>query len=634
MNSRAIRMVAFGLLMAAFAVAPTEVRAQVPAALEVLAAEYHESEGLLSIQLRAGGSRDVPVEQLTVLVDGVPRTVQADAVRATERPTVLLVIDTSGSMSGTPIAAARDAGRSLVQQLSGDDPVGLLTFANVPALRAPIGTPLATVGTALSSLSASGETALYDALTMGLEVLGSAPAPRAMILLSDGEESGASVASIEDVWQAIAETDVVIHSFALGDEAPGEFLRALSDRTDGSFWSVASDSALEQLFVALGGRLGASRSAAVQVPGLAVGDHDVTVRARVDGRLVEADATFTVRPAVVLTLSAGTPSEPSAPLQVDIAVSSTTAVNLTATLVDTIGAVTLAGTRAIVDPWVLAPGEYQLVVEAWLMGTLVAGEAVPIVVPTLSPSLEVTRTMDGAWRALGRMQPEHRDASAAARLVAMAEGAVIGESTGRELLFTPPESATDLVVELQRSSGDAVLSERFSLQAAGGATSDGSLPLVLVVLAGVGVTAAGGALAWWRRRQRRPAEVRPLVRRIPVVDRTEMTAQGRPTMQGVLQVVGPDDSLRVFTLGARPLRAGTTTDSDIQISGEGVRADHARFSLTPNGDLRVHGMGDRGARPYEGPSDDDWIVLRPGEEVAIGGWRFSFSIAGAESEAS
>src|SRR3546814_2911318 len=104
----------------AVAIAPGVGQAQeAPGAqLEILGADYDHASGTLHVQLRADGARDQAVEDLTVLVDSVPRSIlPTEAEEATAR-TVLLAIDVSGSMVGGPMASASEAGASLVDRKS------------------------------------------------------------------------------------------------------------------------------------------------------------------------------------------------------------------------------------------------------------------------------------------------------------------------------------------------------------------------------------------------------------------------------------------------------------------------------------------------------------------------------------
>ena len=624
-STRWLTVLTILLTCAILVVTPSSVTAQAPGALEILSVEYDANSGLVSIRLRAEGSRDVPVEQLTVLVNAVPRSAVSDERFSPARPSVLLAIDTSGSMAGRPIAAARNAALVFLAQLSEDDPVGLLTFANQPVLQVPVTSHGAQQSAALASLVASGETALHDAIILGLETLAGSPSPRALVLLSDGEESGVSTSTVEDVLAAIDTSNVVIHSFALGTEAPGEFLRNLSNRTDGSFWSVADDEALEELFLALGGRIGASRSAVVRVPGLTVGEHHVTVRARVAGQLAEAIVPFTVHPSVSLNVTPGATPTDGSPITFEVALATTASAHVTVALLGGQGAASLAGTRIFVDPWTVEPGVYSLLVEVHIGGTVVAEQALEVTVPAVAPRLSVARLANGDWRAAGQAQ-------GGSALVAIADGEEIARSEAGTLTFTPPVEAAALTVRLQDARGAAMLDESYNLQAQTGTAKSSPIPILLGI--GAAIVFAGGFLAWRRRNTRRAPEVRPLVRKRSGSDTARRPSSLEATTpRAWLQVTQPDGQARQFPLGARPLLAGSTPSADIRLEGPGIRPDHARFSLTPAGDLRIHGVGERGVRPYEAGTDDQWIVVRPGEEVAIAGWLFRLAAADPEQEA-
>src|SRR5690606_19218750 len=96
----------------------------------------HDPAGTLSVGIRAAGSREVNVQSLTMFIDGIPITLDLSERQVTEDLAVLLAIDTSGSMNGAPIVAAQESARLLIQQLSSEDRVGVLSFGStisVPA---------------------------------------------------------------------------------------------------------------------------------------------------------------------------------------------------------------------------------------------------------------------------------------------------------------------------------------------------------------------------------------------------------------------------------------------------------------------------------------------------------------------
>ena len=104
-----------------------------------------------------------------------------------------LVVDTSGSMHGDPLAHARAACEVVVGLLGAQDQLAIVTFGTHAALLHGL-TPVdaagrATVGRALATLATDGNTNLHGGLQVAAGVLATAPAGlrRAIVLLSDGQ---------------------------------------------------------------------------------------------------------------------------------------------------------------------------------------------------------------------------------------------------------------------------------------------------------------------------------------------------------------------------------------------------------------------------------------------------------------
>jgi tight adherence protein B len=103
---------------------------------------------------------------------------------------VVLAIDTSGSMQGSAIAAARNAAEEFVQKMPAGTQVAVLGFSGAPYVVSPFTTDQRALTTAIAGLQANGETALYDAVTMGAAQLATTGgARRALVLLSDGGDT-------------------------------------------------------------------------------------------------------------------------------------------------------------------------------------------------------------------------------------------------------------------------------------------------------------------------------------------------------------------------------------------------------------------------------------------------------------
>ena len=227
-----------------------------------------------------------------------PTLVTADA---TQQATVMLAIDVSGSMVSTDVdptrlAAAQKSARSFLDALPKSVKVGLVAFSTEARLVAPPTTDRRVVRTALSSLSASGATAMGDAITVAVSAAspptdasgaspttattapGGTPAPtpptRIVVLLSDGKNTiGADPLNS---LGAAKQFGVPIDTIALGTpdgvanipDGQGimavvpvppdpETLKAVADRTGGKFFSAPSANDLKTIYAGLGSKIGA-----------------------------------------------------------------------------------------------------------------------------------------------------------------------------------------------------------------------------------------------------------------------------------------------------------------------------------------------------------------------------------------
>ncbi|MFD1723089.1 VWA domain-containing protein [Amnibacterium endophyticum] len=217
-----------------------------------------------------------------------------------ERATVLVAIDTSGSMlaedvSPTRIDAAKAAAASFVEDLPDSFNVGVVSFAGGAQVVAPATTDHAEVAERIRGLRLSGGgTAIGEAVHASVaEVLriaaegedGAAAAaptptpgageeapatiPARLVLLSDGENT--SGRSPQDAAQAAAEAEMPVSTIAYGtpdgyilgmngarQQVPvdEDALRELATSTDGRFYAAGSDEQLRQVYEDIGSSIG------------------------------------------------------------------------------------------------------------------------------------------------------------------------------------------------------------------------------------------------------------------------------------------------------------------------------------------------------------------------------------------
>ena len=113
---------------------------------------------------------------------------------------VLLVVDTSGSMRGAPLEAAKAAAAGFLAALPPTTRTAVMGFAAVPGEAGDFSEDPADAAADLARLQAGGETALYDAVTAALDAVEADGQGRPFIvLLSDGGDTASTLALADAV---------------------------------------------------------------------------------------------------------------------------------------------------------------------------------------------------------------------------------------------------------------------------------------------------------------------------------------------------------------------------------------------------------------------------------------------------
>lgn len=132
-----------------------------------------------------------------------------------------IVLDTSGSMAGEKMSAARGAiERFLLDLLGVDDEVFLYAFSSRVDLVHEWTTDRDRVAASLRRVQASGGTAMYDAVVEAVPMAqGGQNRKKAVVVISDGNDTN-SRADVRDVRQIVRETEVLV--YAVGIDGHGE----------------------------------------------------------------------------------------------------------------------------------------------------------------------------------------------------------------------------------------------------------------------------------------------------------------------------------------------------------------------------------------------------------------------------
>jgi Ca-activated chloride channel family protein len=184
--------------------------------------------------------------------------------------TVVLTVDASQSMNQMDVlpsrlGAAQQAARTFLDQIPPTFPVGLVTFADkATQLEAPT-QDRAAVGAALDAPPRGEGTVIGDGLNTSLDAIEAvwqgSPQPAAVILLSDGRDTGSTV-SPEDAAARAASLGVPVYTVVLGKTSTGggpganaALLEDIAQRTGAQSFTAETAGELDQVYGALGTQL-------------------------------------------------------------------------------------------------------------------------------------------------------------------------------------------------------------------------------------------------------------------------------------------------------------------------------------------------------------------------------------------
>lgn len=130
-----------------------------------------------------------------------------------------IVLDTSGSMAGDKMAAARMAlNRFLLDLLGPEDEVFLYRFDSNPELVHEWTTDRGRVSAALNRIQPRGGTAMYDALAEAIPLVQAGKhRKKALVIISDGNDTSSRTA-IDDLKQQIRETEVLVYAIGIDSQ--------------------------------------------------------------------------------------------------------------------------------------------------------------------------------------------------------------------------------------------------------------------------------------------------------------------------------------------------------------------------------------------------------------------------------
>jgi Ca-activated chloride channel family protein len=164
---------------------------------------------------------------------------------------VVLLIDTSGSTAPF-LDQIKGAAKAFVEQLRPSDTIRPVYFHGEikPLTAAGINDPKL-FEAAIDKIEPGPinmGTRLYDAVDFGLKALSSASARKAVILITDGENTWGK-STMKGTLREAEEADTIVYTLQYGDLLPQKYLQDLADKTGGRYFRGGDINTIRQSFV-------------------------------------------------------------------------------------------------------------------------------------------------------------------------------------------------------------------------------------------------------------------------------------------------------------------------------------------------------------------------------------------------
>ena len=314
-RSGAFAALALAAAVALAGVAPAASADEVLTVVNTDAGAYPDVRLVVAVPVQVGDPGPTG-PTVTVTEAGQTRPVQVSALPVEELD-VALVIDTSGSMIGAPLAAAKTAAQAFLSQLPANVPVSVIGFGATPAVVSPRSTNRAAQLAAVRALGAGGQTALYDALGVALTQLQQtgAGARQMAVLLTDGGDT-ASTATLDATADAMAKAKVPLFAVELRtNESSPAALARLTSASGGRVVPAADPTALAGAFDDVAAQLVRQYTVAYRSEAHGATDVEVAVEARGvrASTRVRIDLPAGAAPATPATAAPATTAAPAGP---------------------------------------------------------------------------------------------------------------------------------------------------------------------------------------------------------------------------------------------------------------------------------------------------------------------------------
>ncbi|MEN6369404.1 MAG: VWA domain-containing protein [Thermotogota bacterium] len=160
---------------------------------------------------------------------------------------VVLVMDRSGSMSGAPMVAAKQAAKDFIAALGDNDMAAIVAFGSGASLLQGFTYNKNALTSAIDLIAAGGNTALFDGIIEALDETGTVSGVKAVIAFTDGYENN-STHMLADVLSAAVAVSVPVYTIGIGSSIDEPGLTDIAVGTGGVYKHAPQTSELLDLY--------------------------------------------------------------------------------------------------------------------------------------------------------------------------------------------------------------------------------------------------------------------------------------------------------------------------------------------------------------------------------------------------
>ena len=169
--------------------------------------------------------------------DGAIVVKQLLPIRTAGGMVVSLVIDSSGSMGGSPLDKVKAAAKHLIDAAGPSDRLEIISCSDFVTVLKPFSADKAVLKQIIDSITASGQTALHDGILKGVGDAANEKGTKAVVVFTDGQDNVSGTCRQDEscLVNLIKMQPVPVYAIGMGKSVNANGLKTISTATDGYY---------------------------------------------------------------------------------------------------------------------------------------------------------------------------------------------------------------------------------------------------------------------------------------------------------------------------------------------------------------------------------------------------------------